>query len=120
MSTATEHTDRLFLAATLSDGDRGYPDGASFISQDMEGWEESAIATLQAGKAFVLVDEDGVEVLFEPSPRQGAFGLLDRARGRTRVFIRWRQGDHAYVIDHVSVNRETIEHFRVELQPQVT
>lgn len=74
MSTITEKTDKLFVAATLSDDDLGYPDGVEFVPADEQWTEEALRHNLTEGIATVLVFESS-ELLLVP--------LYDRDTVRT-------------------------------------
>lgn len=119
MTTATDNAHRLFLRATLSEDSFGYPDRVSFLSQDIEGWEDILIRSLfDEGKPIVLVDEEASEVLFEPSPRRWPLGMIDHRLGRQRIRVCFRHGTHAYGLNHVTLERGDVETLGLVLQPQ--
>jgi hypothetical protein len=90
MSTISEKTDELFMAATLSDDDLGYPNGVEFVPADEEWADEVLWRNLIEGQATVLVGEE-IELLLTPLRR----GPLDRLRGRVPVNVAHRVHGHA-------------------------
>jgi hypothetical protein len=90
MSTISEKTDDLFMAATLSDDDLGYPNGVEFVPADEEWADEALWRNLIEGQATVLVGEE-IELLLTPLRR----GPLDRLRGRVPVNVAHRVHGHA-------------------------
>ncbi len=90
MSTISEKTDDLFMAATLSDDDLGYPNGVEFVPADEEWADEVLWRNLIEGQATVLVGEE-IELLLTPLRR----GPLDRLRGRVPVNVAHRVHGHA-------------------------
>ncbi len=75
MGTISEKTDELFMAATLSDDDLGYPNGVEFVPADEDWADEVLWRNLIEGQATVLVGEE-IELLLTPLRR----GPLDRQR----------------------------------------
>jgi hypothetical protein len=90
MSTISEKTDELFIAATLSDDDLGYPNGVEFVPADEEWADEVLWRNLIEGQTTVLVGEE-IELLLTPLRR----GPLDRLRGRVPVNVAHRVHGHA-------------------------
>lgn len=90
MSAIRDKTDRLFMQASLSDDDFGYPNHVAFIPGDEEWTEEVLWRALTEGIATVLVGEE-VELLVTPLRRRP----LDRLRGRVRVNVAHRVEGHA-------------------------
>jgi hypothetical protein len=90
MSTISEKTDELFMAATLSDDDFGYPNGVEFVPADEEWADEVLWRNLIEGQTTVLVGEE-IELLLTPLRR----GPLDRLRGRVPVNVAHRVHGHA-------------------------
>jgi hypothetical protein len=90
MSTITEKTDKLFMAASLSDDDLGYPADVEFLAADEEWADDALWRNLIEGQATVLVGEE-VELVLTPLRR----GLLDRLRGRVPVNVAHRVHGHA-------------------------
>jgi hypothetical protein len=90
MSAISERTDELFMAATLSDDDLGYPNGVEFVPADEEWADEVLWRNLIEGQATVLVGEE-IELLLTPLRR----GPLDRLRGRVPVNVAHRVHGHA-------------------------
>jgi hypothetical protein len=90
MSTITEKTDRLFMEASLSDDDLGYPAEVAFVPADEEWADEVLWRTLIEGRPTVLVGEE-IELLLTPMRR----GPIDRLRGRVPVNVAHRVHGHA-------------------------
>ncbi len=90
MSRITEKTDELFMAASHSDEDLGYPADVAFVPGDEEWTDEVLWRNLIEGQATVLVGED-TELLLVPLHR----GLLDRLRGSVPVSVAPRTRGHA-------------------------
>ncbi len=82
MSFISEKTDELFMAATLSDDDLGYPNGVEFVPADEEWADEVVWRNLTDGIPTVLVGEES-ELVLTPLRR----GPLDRLRGRVPVNV---------------------------------
>lgn len=90
MSTITDKADELFIAATLGDGEPGYPNGVEFVSSD-EPWSDEVVwRNLAQGRPCVLVGEEG-ELLLIPRPRSP----IDRLRGGVRVRVAQRVNGRA-------------------------
>jgi hypothetical protein len=90
MSETTDKTDELFMAASRSDDDLGYPADVAFVPSDEEWTDDVLWRNLIEGQATVLVGED-TELLLVPLPR----GVLDRLRGRVPVSVAPRTQGHA-------------------------
>lgn len=90
MSTISEKTDRLFMAANRSDETLGYPDDVAFVPGDEEWAEDVLWRNLTEGMPTVLVGKE-IELLLTPLPR----GPLDKLRGRVRVNVAHRVHGHA-------------------------
>jgi hypothetical protein len=90
MSSISEKTDELFMAATLSDDDLGYPNGVEFVPADEEWADEVVWRNLTDGIPTVLVGEES-ELLLTPLRR----GPFDRLRGRVPVNVAHRVHGHA-------------------------
>jgi hypothetical protein len=90
MSSISEKTDELFMAATLSDDDLGYPNGVEFVPADEEWADEVVWRNLTDGIPTVLVGEES-ELVLTPLRR----GPLDRLRGRVPVNVSHRVHGHA-------------------------
>jgi hypothetical protein len=85
MSTASERTHELFVAATLSDDDLGYPNGVEFVP-DEQGWTDEVVwRNLVEGRPTLLVGENS-ELLLVPRRR----GVIDRLRKRVAVCVAFR------------------------------
>ncbi len=82
MSTISDKTDELFMAATLSDDGLGYPNGVEFVPGDEEWADDAVWRKLVEGRPTVLVGEQD-ELLLVPLRR----GLVDKLRGRVTVNI---------------------------------
>jgi hypothetical protein len=80
MSTISDKTDEMFMAATLSDDDLGYPNGVEFVPGDEDWADEAVWRKLADGHPTLLVDAES-ELLLVPMQRS----LLDRIRGRVAV-----------------------------------
>jgi hypothetical protein len=85
MSAGYDKTWDLFMAASLSDDDLGYPDEVEFIPGDEEWADEVLWRNLTEGHPTVLVSEDA-ELLLLPRPRS----LIDRLRGHVVVNVAHR------------------------------
>jgi hypothetical protein len=88
MSTIDKSWD-LFMAASLSDDDLGYPEQVAFVPGDEEWADEVVWRNLTEGRATVLVSDE-FELLLTPLPR----GLIDRLRGRVGVNVTHRAHGH--------------------------
>jgi len=89
MSTIDKKTDKLFMAATLSEGSLGYPDDVEFVPGDQEWSDDVVWRNLIEGHPTVLVDEE-TELLLIPLPRRP----IDRLRGCVRVRVTHRPHGH--------------------------
>lgn len=87
---AVDKTWDLFMAASLSDDDLGYPDRVAFVPGDQEWADEVVWRNLTEGRATVLVNDE-IELLLTPLRRN----LIDRLRGRVSVNIAHRAPGHA-------------------------
>jgi hypothetical protein len=85
MSTASERTHELFVAATLSDDDFGYPNGVEFVPGDQEWSDDVVWDNLTARRTTLLVGEVGELLLF---PRRRS--MIDRLRKRVTVTVAFR------------------------------
>ena len=90
MSAVDDKTWDLFMAASLSDDDLGYPEKVAFVPGDQEWADEVVWRNLTEGRATVLVSDEA-ELLLFPLPR----GLIDRLRGRVAVNVAHRTHGHA-------------------------
>jgi hypothetical protein len=98
MSTISDKTDELFMVATLSDDDLGYPNGVEFVPGD-EVWTDDAVwRKLAEGRPTVLVGEQD-ELLLVPLRR----GLIDKLRGRVTVNIGHRV--HGQISPYMTASR---------------
>jgi hypothetical protein len=77
MSTINDRTDKLFMEASLSDDDLGYPAEVAFVPADEDWADEVLWRTLIEGRPTVLVGEE-IELLLTPLRR----GPIDRLGGR--------------------------------------
>jgi hypothetical protein len=89
MSTIDKKTDKLFMAATLSEESLGYPDDVEFVPADQEWADDVVWRNLVEGHPTVLVDEE-TELLLIPLPRRP----IDRLRGCVRVRVTHRPHGH--------------------------
>jgi hypothetical protein len=87
---AVDKTWGLFMAASLSDDDLGYPDKVAFVPGDQEWADEVVWRNLTEGRATVLVNDDA-ELLLVPLRRS----LVDRLRGHVAVNVAHRAHGHA-------------------------
>jgi hypothetical protein len=85
-----DQTWNLFMDASLSDGDLGYPDRVAFVPGDQEWADEVVWRNLTEGRATVIVSDE-IELLLNPLPRT----LIDRLRGRVGVNVTHRARGHA-------------------------
>jgi hypothetical protein len=90
MSEITDKTDELFMAASRSDDDLGYPADVAFVPSDEEWTDDVLWRNLIEGQATVLVGED-TELLLVPLRR----GVIDRLTGRVPVSVAPRTRGHA-------------------------
>jgi hypothetical protein len=90
MSTVHDKTWDLFMAASTSNDDLGYPDEVEFIPGDHEWADEVLWRNLTEGHPTVLVSDDA-ELLLLPRPRS----LIDRLRGHVVVNVAHRTHGHA-------------------------
>lgn len=89
MSEITNKTDELFMAASRSDDDLGYPADVAFVPSDEEWTDDVLWRNLIEGQATVLVGED-TELLLVPLRR----GVIDRLTGRVPVSVAPRTHGH--------------------------
>jgi hypothetical protein len=89
MSTISEKTNELFMAATLSEESLGYPDDVEFVPGDQEWADDVVWRNLIEGHPTVVVDEE-TEFLLIPLPRRP----IDRLRGCVRVRVTHRPHGH--------------------------
>lgn len=87
---AIDKTWNLFMDASISDDDLGYPDRVAFVPGDQEWADEVVWRNLTEGRATVLVSDE-TELLLMPLPRS----LIDRIRGRVGVNVTHRAHGHA-------------------------
>jgi hypothetical protein len=87
---AVDKTWNLFMDASLSDDDLGYPDKVAFVPGDQEWADDVVWRNLTEGRATVLVSDE-VELLLTPLPRS----LIDRLRGHVPVNVTHRAHGHA-------------------------
>jgi hypothetical protein len=90
MNTVYDKTWDLFMAASMSDDDLGYPDEVEFIPGDQEWADDVLWRSLTEGRPTVLVSEDA-ELLLVPHRRT----LMDRLRGHVAVNVAHRTHGHA-------------------------
>jgi hypothetical protein len=90
MSETVDKTHELFMAASLSDDDLGYPARVAFVPGDQEWADDVVWRNLTEGRATVLVSDE-TELLLIPLPRS----LIDRLRGRVGVNVTQRVHGHA-------------------------
>jgi hypothetical protein len=90
MSGITDKTDELFMAASRSDDDLGYPSDVAFVPSDEEWSDDILWRNLIEGQATVLVRED-TDLLLVPLRRR----VIDRLRCRVPVSIATRRHGHA-------------------------
>jgi hypothetical protein len=117
--TATEQAHRVFTRAAISDEDLGYPDTVGFLACDLPRWEDMLWRDLTEERvATVVVDENALETMFIPVERPLPLRLVDRARRRVSVRIRWRHGLDAPSGDlRVSLNRSGIAAMNLGSKP---
>jgi hypothetical protein len=89
MSETVDKTHEVFMAATLSEDDLGYPDRVAFVPGDQEWADDVVWRNLTEGRATVLVSDEN-ELLLIPQPRSP----IDRLRGRVRVNVTQRVHGH--------------------------
>jgi hypothetical protein len=89
MSEITDKTDELFMVASRSDDDLGYPADVAFVPSDEEWTDDVLWRNLIEGQATVLVGED-TELLLVPLRR----GVIDRLTGRVSVSVAPRTHGH--------------------------
>ncbi len=90
MNTVYDKAWDLFMAASMSDDDLGYPDEVRFIPGDQEWADDVLWRSLTEGRPTVLVSEDA-ELLLVPRRRT----LIDRLRGHVAVNVTHRTHGHA-------------------------
>ncbi len=85
MATPSERTHDLFVAATLSNDDLGYPNGVEFVP-DEEPWTDEVVwRNLLDGRPTLLVGRES-ELLLVSRRR----GVLDGVRKRVPVRVAFR------------------------------
>jgi hypothetical protein len=90
MSTVTDKSWDVFMTASLSDDDLGYPDKVAFVPGDQEWADDVVWRNLAGGRPTVIVGEES-ELLLVPTRRS----LIDRLRGRVAVNVGQRINGHA-------------------------
>jgi hypothetical protein len=90
MNTVYDKTWDLFMAASVSDDDLGYPDEVEFVPGDQDWADEVLWRNLTEGRPTVLVSEEA-ELLLLPLRRS----LIDRLRGHVPVNVAHRAHGHA-------------------------
>ncbi len=90
MSIVSDKTNELFMVASHSDDDLGYPNDVAFVPGDQEWADEVVWRNLVEGRPTVLVGEE-VELLLVPTRRSP----IDRLRGRVAVNVGQRVDGHA-------------------------
>jgi hypothetical protein len=90
MSTVTDKTWDVFMTASLSDDDLGYPDKVAFVPGDQDWADEVVWHNLTENRPTVVVDQE-CELLLVPLRRS----LIDRARRRVTVNFGQRVNGHA-------------------------
>jgi hypothetical protein len=89
MNDVDDKTWDLFMTASLSDDDLGYPDEVEFVPGDQEWADDVLWRNLTEGRPTVLVSDE-TELLLIPLPRS----LIDRLRGRVGVNVTQRIHGH--------------------------
>jgi hypothetical protein len=90
MSTVTDKSWDVFMTASLSDDDLGYPDKVAFVPGDQEWADDVVWRNLVGGRPTVIVGEES-ELLLVPTRRS----LIDKLRGRVAVNVGQRVNGHA-------------------------
>jgi hypothetical protein len=90
MSTVTDKSWDVFMAASLSDDDLGYPDKVAFVPGDQEWADDVVWRNLADGRPTVIVGEES-DLLLVPTRRS----LIDKLRGRVAVNVGQRVNGHA-------------------------
>jgi hypothetical protein len=98
MSAVPDKTWNLFMAASLSDDDLGYPNRVAFVPGDQDWADDVVWRNLTEGRPTVLVGEE-TELLLVPMRRS----LIDRARGRVTVNV--GQRTHGRSTPYVTASR---------------
>ncbi|HEY5344247.1 MAG TPA: hypothetical protein VIJ66_11400 [Solirubrobacteraceae bacterium] len=98
MNAVYDKTWDLFMAASLSDDDLGYPDEVEFVPGDQEWADDVLWRNLTEGRPIVLVSEDA-ELLLFPLRRS----LVDRLRGHVAVNVAHRT--HGHVAPYATASR---------------
>ena len=98
MNAVYDKTWNLFMAASLSDDDLGYPDEVEFVPGDQEWADDVLWRNLTEGRPTVLVSEDA-ELLLFPLRRS----LVDRLRGHVAVNVAHRT--HGHVAPYATASR---------------
>ena len=98
MNAVYDKTWDLFMAASLSDDDLGYPDEVEFVPGDQEWADDVLWRNLTEGRPAVLVSEDA-ELLLFPLRRS----LVDRLRGHVAVNVAHRT--HGHVAPYATASR---------------
>jgi hypothetical protein len=90
MSTVTDKSWDVFMTASLSDDDLGYPDKVAFVPGDQEWADDVVWRNLADGRPTVIVGEES-DLLLVPTRRN----LIDKLRGRVAVNVGQRVNGHA-------------------------
>jgi hypothetical protein len=114
MSTASKRTHELFVAATLSDDDLGYPNGVEF-APDEEAWTDEVVwRNLLDGRPTLLVGPNS-ELLLGPRRR----GVLDRLRKRVIARVAFRVSLLSLRGGRPATGLETAQSSHIESAPGV-
>ena len=97
MSTISDKTNELFMTASLSDDDLGYPNEVEFVPGDQEWTDDVVWRNLAEGRPTVIVGEE-TELLLVPTHRN----LIDKLRGRVAVNV--GQRIHGHVTPYVTTS----------------
>ena len=90
MSAIDKKTDELFMAATLSDDNLGYPDDVAFVPGDHDWADQVVWRNLTEEHRPTVIVDDETELLLIPLPRR----LADKVRGCVRVRVTHRPHGH--------------------------
>lgn len=80
----------LFMEAALDADDRGYPETALFVSEDLPNADDIIGENVHSGRPTVVITGDGIELLLMPCRRIAPLRWLDNLRGRTTIMVGWR------------------------------
>lgn len=104
-----------FIGAATGGEESGYPDRAAIVASDMKGADEALWHYLHEGRATVVVDSSGAELMVMPAQVPRVHRYLNELRRRIAVEVyirRERPAAPATVAVHADIGRHAIGEIR--------